>query len=443
MAYLYIELGIDLELATLNVPQRLPTTHIEGMGNLWFYTEYTVYRYSENQVKIKYEVYYDRVENKNTKLTEEEQQVFLNMELKFGGGPIKTHWETVDLEPLTPPSGIHGNDMQTSMEGSKVEMNTKCIDPNHATAYAADDAMERRAVRWMNAHKDQIIAIYSDIAGVSEAVANGRELALLRQAGEAMDAVKAQSMIVNSSKYAQLQKEIASLQKSLDSLRQELLWVRAQAKLSGAAEASAEVSRVATSAELSIASRGAAIHSELVKTVDLATQELAKVANGTRIATEAEMSVVQTAKNATQRASSAENAAKSMGTAGKWLKRAGWFGIALQAGSVILNGVLMGTAEGEEAEKQAQEAFINSAGGFVFSLGLYVGAGAIGGPVGIAVGLCLAGIDVLLVLTTEKSLGDWLFTASKWFISGWNNHIESEFNCLQQGPGLCTYGPKY
>ena len=44
MAYLYIELGIDLELATLNVPQRLPTTHIEGMGNLWFYTEYTVYR---------------------------------------------------------------------------------------------------------------------------------------------------------------------------------------------------------------------------------------------------------------------------------------------------------------------------------------------------------------------------------------------------------------
>ena len=91
------------------------------------------------------------------------------------------------------------------------------------------------------------------------------------------------------------------------------------------------------------------------------------------------------------------------------------------------------------------QTFALSAGSFGISLGMYLGLAAIGGPVGIAIGIGLAVVDILLLGFTGKSSADYIVEFLLWTKGGWENHIKTEFNCLTDPNNsyrLCAYGSK-
>ena len=103
------------------------------------------------------------------------------------------------------------------------------------------------------------------------------------------------------------------------------------------------------------------------------------------------------------------------------------------------------TADEGEERNNAIQTFADSAGTFAISVEMYIGVAAIGGPVGIGIGIGLAVFDILLLGFTGKSSADYIWEFLNWTKGGWENHIKAEFNCLTDPNNsyrLCAYGNK-
>lgn len=456
MAYLYISLGINPEKILPGSPHRTQSELWDSDG-IWTYVEYEAKRHTTENVTIVYKVFVDWT--LTNPFNEEGKRKASKLKADFGFNPLKTVEETIKLEKLD-RSGISGNDMSTS--ANSYDMAPMSIDPKYATAYAAHDAHERIIVRWLNSHKEQISTLISDVVSISQSAAEGKGGKYAKTAEELM--ATAQS----TKESAEINKILSGLQKSVLSLKAELqafeqtnrqtleVLQRAETASQAASQESRSFSKLMLIAQADEASKmaneidriiyqpvkpatprsakapspalEAQIDSTLKSSAQHAVNEVtATTKNGTRFATETEISLAKTTASAAELEKSsiqlkalgetAQESTKALGQAAKWLKRAGYVGLALQAGCVLLNGIFVMLAnEGEERDR-ALTTFADSAGSFGISLGMYLGAAAIGGPVGLAIGLGLAVIDIVLMAAFGKSSADYIWDFVKWTLA--------------------------
>ena len=478
MGYLYITLGIDPDKILPGSPHKTQSELWDPDG-IWTYVEYEAQRRTTEDVTIIYKVYVDWT--LTNPYNEEGKKKASRLRTDFGFNPLKTVEETIKLEKLD-YSGISGNDMASSANSH--EINPMSINPKYATAYAAHDAQERIIVRWLNKHKEQITTLISDITSISQGVADSKAAKYAKTAEELMATAK------GTKEFAEMNKILSGLQKSVLSLKSELeafaktnrqtfeMLQKAEAasgesgSLSKLIAQADEASKMVNEIDRIIyqpvkpatprtpkappSNLNAQIENTLKNSAKQAVNEVASTAqNGTRIATEKELSFAKTTASAAElnKASTqlkavgetAQESSKALGRVGTWLKRAGYVGLALQAGCVLLNGLFALTAEEGDERDNAMQTFALSAGSFGISLGMYLGLAAIGGPVGIAIGIGLAVVDILLLGFTGKSSADYIVEFLLWTKGGWENHIKTEFNCLTDPNNsyrLCAYGSK-
>ena len=467
MAHLYIALGIDPEKILPGSPHKTQSELWDSDG-IWTYVEYEAQRRTTEDVTIVYKVFVDWT--LTNPYNESGKQKAAKLRADFGFNPLKTVEETIILEKLN-RNAISGNDMSSS--GNDYDMAPMSIDPKYATAYAAHDAHERMIVRWLNRHKEQISTLISDIVSISQGAVDAKH---------AKSAEELMQMARGTKEFAEVNKIIADLQKSMLSLKSEIagfedfnrrsLKILQQAEVAGteskqasrltaliaqaddASKMANDVDRIiyqpvkpATprTAKLPSSNVEAQIEATLKNSAQRAVNEVAATANkGTRIATAEEMAVVKAVSAATNdgtRIATAEEMAvvkavsaatndgtriatatemaavqkaSKFGQAAKWLKRAGYVGLALQAGCVLLNGIFVLLSEEGDERNNAMQTFADSAGSFGISLGMYLGAAAIGGPVGLAIGIGLAVIDIALLAGTGKSSADYIWDFVKY-----------------------------
>ena len=445
MAHLYIALGIDPEKILPGSPHKTQSELWDSDG-IWTYVEYEAQRRTTEDVTIVYKVFVDWT--LTNPYNESGKQKAAKLRADFGFNPLKTVEETIILEKLN-RNAISGNDMSSS--GNDYDMAPMSIDPKYATAYAAHDAHERMIVRWLNRHKEQISTLISDIVSISQGAVDAKH---------AKSAEELMQMARGTKEFAEVNKIIADLQKSMLSLKSEIagfedfnrrsLKILQQAEVAGteskqasrltaliaqaddASKMANDVDRIiyqpvkpATprTAKLPSSNVEAQIEATLKNSAQRAVNEVAATANkGTRIATAEEMAVVKAVSAATNDGTriatatemAAVQKASKFGQAAKWLKRAGYVGLALQAGCVLLNGIFVLLSEEGDERNNAMQTFADSAGSFGISLGMYLGAAAIGGPVGLAIGIGLAVIDIALLAGTGKSSADYIWDFVKY-----------------------------
>ena len=464
MAHLYITLGIDPEKILPGTTHKTQSELWDSDG-IWTYVEYHAERRTTEDVTIIYKVFIDWMLTNPTSAEGKSKAARLKADFAFN--PLKTVEETIQLEKLD-YSGISGNDMSSS--GNEYDMAPRSIDPKYATAYAAHDAQERIIVRWLKKHKEQISTLISDVTGISQGVAESKVGNYAKTAKDLMLLAK------GTKEFAEMNEILAGLQKSVLSLKLELQafaetnmqtlkavdpelyafeknWAKA---IEDTLNQPLSKPAIPRQPKLPPGNVETHITNTLKNSAQRAVNEVASTArNGTRIATEAEMAAVRTAasaaelnKAATQLESvgkAAQESSKALGQAAKWLKRAGYVGLALQGGCVLLNGLFAMTADQGEERNNAIQTFADSAGTFAISVEMYIGVAAIGGPVGIGIGIGLAVFDILLLGFTGKSSADYIWEFLNWTKGGWENHIKTEFNCLTDPNNsyrLCAYGNK-
>lgn len=468
MAHLYIALGIDPEKTLPGSTHKTPSELWDPDG-IWTYVEYETKRPTTEEVLIIYRVFVDWT--LTNPYNEEGKKKASRLRTDFGFNPLKTVEETIKLEKLD-YSGVSGNDMSSS--ANSYDIAPMSINPKYATAYAANDAQERIVVRWLKRHKEQITTLISDILSISQGAAEGGSAKYAKSAEELM------TMAKGTKEYGEICKILPQLQKSVKSLTAEVdAFIKsnqqaletlekmdvASAKsgnlsklIAQADEASKMVNEIdkiifqpvkpatprmpkAPSSDLTTQ-----IETTLKNSAKQAVNEVASTGqSGTRIATESEIALAKTATEAaeagkvTDRLSSglkaagetAQESSKALGQVGKWLKRAGYVGLALQAGCVLLNGLFALAADEGEERNRAMTTFTDSAGSFGISLGMYLGAAAIGGPVGLAVGLGLAVIDILLLGFTGKSSADYLWEFVKFTVNATGGRTHAVVSIIQ------------
>jgi NADH dehydrogenase/NADH:ubiquinone oxidoreductase subunit G len=465
MAHLYITLGIDPEKILPGTTHKTQSELWDSDG-IWTYVEYHAERRTTEDVTIIYKVFIDWMLTNPTSAEGKSKAARLKADFAFN--PLKTVEETIQLEKLD-YSGISGNDMSSS--GNEYDMAPRSIDPKYATAYAAHDAQERIIVRWLKKHKEQISTLISDVTGISQGVAESKMGNYAKTAEELMLLAK------GTKEFAEMNEILAGLQKSFLSLKTEL---EAFAEINNQTIKAVQdpqlfafekiwpemveealnrpPSRPAIPRKPKLPSGNVETHirNTLKNSAQRAVHEVASTArNGTRIATAEEMALAKAAasaaelnKAATQLESvgkTAQESSKALGQAAKWLKRAGYVGLALQGGCVLLNGLFAMTADEGDERNNAIQTFADSAGTFAISVEMYIGVAAIGGPVGIGIGIGLAVFDILLLGFTSKSSADYIWEFLKCTQGGWENHIKAEFNCLTDPNNsyrLCAYGNK-
>lgn len=451
MAHLYIALGIDPEKILPGTPHKTQSELWDSDG-IWTYVEYEAQRRTTEDVTIVYKVFVDWT--LTNPYNESGKQKAAKLRADYGFNPLKTVEETITLEKVN-RNAISGNDMSSS--GNNYDMAPMSIDPKYATAYAANDAYERMISRWLNRHKEQISTLVSDIISISQGVAEGKAAYYAKTAEELIDMAKGTKELVEINKTMyELQRSIQSLKSELEPVVQNLERINKETQqlinnvgkggaesdslaklISQADEASkmaSETDRMifqpvkpvnAQGSKLPSPALDVQIENTLRSSAQKAISEVASTAGSEpRLATKGELlfaeaghALNKSASNLEPIAGTAQESSKALGPAVKWLKRAGYVGLALQAGCVLLNGIFVLLAEEGNERNSAMQTFGDSAGSFGISLGMYLGAAAIGGPVGLAIGIGLAVIDIALLATTGKSSADYIWGFVKYTVN--------------------------